>query len=62
MEKTATVTVRFEERKGAERFATDWARLTKKGHTIGAGLENVDVVLHNVTTQELNWITRQIEN
>jgi len=58
--RTATVTLNFEKRQGAERFAIDWERLTKKGHTIGSGIKDVEVVIHNVTMQELNWIKKQI--
>ncbi len=54
--KTATVTVRFEERKAAEGFATQWSRLTKRGHTIGSGWIDVDVTIWGVTPDELDWI------
>ena len=53
---TATVTLRFETRQQAETFAMLWARITKKGHIVGSGIENVEVILHNVTSEELAWI------
>jgi len=54
--RTATVTVRFETRDEAETFATLWARFSKRGHIVGAGLENVDVMIHDVTPSELEWV------
>jgi hypothetical protein len=58
--KTATVTVRFEERQEAEVFATLWARFSKKGHTVGSGLENVDVTVSDVEPTELDWIKEYV--
>ena len=54
--KTATVTVRFEERQEAEVFATLWARFSKKGHTVSSGTQDVDVIVSGVTPCELDWI------
>ena len=53
---TATVTLKFETRQHAERFTMLWARITKKGHIVGSGTENVEVILRNVTSDELAWI------
>lgn len=58
--KTAKVTVRFEERHDAEVFATLWARFSKKGHTVGVGIENVDVIVSDVEPNELDWIKEYI--
>ena len=53
---TATVTLKFETRQEAERFTMLWTRITKKGHIVGSGTENVMVILQNVTSEELAWI------
>jgi hypothetical protein len=53
---TATVILRFETRQHAERFTMLWSRITKKGHIVGSGDRNVEVILHNVTSEELGWI------
>ena len=58
--KTATVTLRFETRQQAEKFATLWSRKTKRGHIIGAGTKDVDVIFHDVTPDELSWIKELI--
>lgn len=60
--KTATVTIRFEERQNAELFATKWGRASKRGHIIGAGLKNVEVTLHDVTPTELDWVKQEIND
>ena len=60
--KTATVTVRFETRTSAETFATLWARFSKKGHIVGSGLDNVDVTVHKVDSNELEWIKDYIKD
>jgi hypothetical protein len=57
---TATVTLRFETRQEAETFSMLWSRITKKGHIVGSGTENFEVVLHNVTSEELGWINELI--
>ena len=56
----ATVTLKFETRQQAETFATLWARRTKRGHIVGSGMENVEVILHNVTPDELDWVKQLI--
>jgi hypothetical protein len=56
----ATVTLKFETREQAETFATIWLRKTKRGHIVGAGMENVEVMLHDVTPDELEWINQLI--
>ncbi len=56
----ATVTVKFETRQQAETFATLWARRTKRGHIVGSGTENVEVILHDVTPDELEWVKQLI--
>jgi hypothetical protein len=53
---TAKVTARFEERKAAEKFATQWSIFTKRGHAIGSGWTDVDVTVWDVTPDELDWI------
>jgi hypothetical protein len=54
--KTATVILKFETRQHAERFAMLWERITKKDYIVGYGTENVEVILHNVTSEQLGWI------
>ena len=56
----ATVTLKFETREQAETFATTWLRKTKRGHIVGSGMENVEVMLHDVTPDELEWIKQLI--
>ena len=60
--RTATVTLKFETRHQAEKFATLWARFTKRGHIVGAGIENVEVTLHDVTNSELEWVMQFVDN
>ena len=57
---TARVTLKFETRQEAERFAMLWARITKKSPIVGYGTENVEVLLHDVTSDELGWINELI--
>ena len=56
----ATVTLKFETREQAETFTTIWSRKTKRGHIVGSGMENVEVMLHDVTPDELEWINQLI--
>ena len=56
----ATVTLKFETRQQAETFATLWARRTKRGHIVGSGMENLEVTLHGVTPDELEWVKQLI--
>jgi hypothetical protein len=57
---TATVTLKFETRQQAEKFAAIWSRRTKRGHIVGSGIENVQLILHDVTPSELDWIKNSI--
>jgi hypothetical protein len=57
---TATVTLKFETRQHAERFAMLWSRITKKSHIVGSGIENAKVILQNVTSEQLGWINELI--
>jgi len=56
----ATVTLKFETREQAETFATIWSRKTKRGHIVGSGMENVELMLHDVAPDELEWIKQLI--
>ena len=56
----ATVTLKFETRQQAETFAGLWARRTKRGQLVGSGMENVQVILHDVTPDELEWVKQLI--
>lgn len=58
-EKTTTMskaTLKFSTRSIAERFTTDWSRYSKRGHIIGAGTENVEVIVFDLTDNDRNWI------
>ena len=56
----AKVILKFKTRQDAERFAMLWARITKKSPMVGFGTENVEVLLHDVTSDELGWINELI--
>ena len=60
MKNQATVTLKFETREQAETFATIWSRKTKRGHIVGSGMENVELMLHDVAPDELEWIKQLI--
>ena len=60
MKNQVTVTLKFETREQAETFATIWSRKTKRGHIIGSGMENVELMLHDVAPDELEWIKQLI--
>lgn len=51
-----TATLTFPKRTQAETFAKSWSRFSKRGHVIGAGLNDVVVSLQNVTEDEKQWI------
>ena len=57
--KTTTMnkaTLKFSTREVAERFATDWGRYSKRGHIVGAGTENVEVMVFDLTDNDRAWI------
>ena len=56
MEATLTFTNRIQ----AEQFAKAWSRKTLTGHTISAGIENVQVTVWNVTDELKEWIDSYI--
>ena len=60
MKNQVTVTLKFETREQAETFATIWSRKTKRGHIVGSGMENVELMLHDVAPDELEWIKQLI--
>ena len=55
-----TATIIFPTRRQAESFCSKWSRNTRRGHTIGAGLERVKVTLHNVTEGEKQLINHLV--
>jgi len=55
-------TLTFKTREQAEIFATKWARYTKEGHVIGAGTENVQVIVYDVDDDRKKFIDNYILN
>ena len=53
-------TLTFKKRIEAENFAKDWARFSKSGHTIGAGLENVKVSIYGINDDAKKWIDNYV--
>jgi len=49
-------TLTFTTRQQAEDFAKAWSRKTLTGHTVSAGMQNVQVTVWNVTDQLKEWI------
>ena len=49
-------TLTFANRELAEHFATAWSRYSKRGHIVGAGTENVEVIVHDVEESDKAWI------
>ena len=52
--------VSFEKRSEAERFAISWGRYSLSGHIVGAGEEDVEVTIFNVTEQQKKWVENYI--
>lgn len=55
-------TLTFENREDAEAFAKSWSRKSLTGHTITAGLKNVQVTVWNVTDELRQWIDDYVNN
>jgi hypothetical protein len=55
-----TAILKFPKRSQAEEFARDWSRYSKKGHTIGAGLENVEVSIYGFEEDGKKWIDNYV--
>ena len=49
-------TLTFPTRQQAEDFAKEWSRKTLTGHTISAGMKDVQVTVWDVTDLLKNWI------
>ena len=54
--KMSKATLTFSTRVVAEKFATDWSRYSRRGHIVGSGNDNVDVVVFDLTDNDKNWI------
>ena len=52
--------IEFEDRAGAELFAQQWGRFTKRGHSIDAGKTDVKVRIWDVTPEEKTWVEAYI--
>lgn len=61
-EKTSKATLTFPTISSAEKFATEWSRYSKQGHTIGSGTENVKVNIYNVSENDKKWIQDYLIN
>lgn len=55
-------TLTFPTRDQAEQFCKAWGRKTLTGHTITAGLHNVQVTVWNVTDQLKEWIDNYVNS
>lgn len=55
-------TLKFQQRFQAEKFAKLWGRYSKKGHSIGSGMTDVEVDIYNVTEKDKEWINKYIYN
>lgn len=53
-------TLTFPTRSMAQQFCTDWSRKSLTGHDMGAGNENVQVKVYNVTEELQVWIGQWI--
>ena len=55
-------TLTFPERAQAIQFARAWSRYSKTGHTIGAGMQNVQVTVCNVQEYDKEWIDAYVKS
>lgn len=55
-------TLKFPTRIQAETFVTNWGRYSKRGHTMGAGLLNVDVKVFDLSDKDIEWINNYVAN
>ena len=55
-------TLKFPTRLQAKTFAANWGRYSKRGHTMGAGLVNVEVKVFNLSDKDIDWINDYISN
>lgn len=62
VETTKRAVLKFKNLQDAEKFAKEWTRETKKGHTIGAGKENVPVFIYDVTAKEKEFIDNYVKS
>ena len=53
-------TLIFPNRQDAEDFCIQWSRYSKRGHTIGPGVENVEVTVYDLTGEDKDWIDNYI--
>lgn len=58
---TEQATLKFGLREQAKDFCTAWTFFSKRGHLLGAGKENVTVILFDVTEKEKQWIDSYCE-
>ena len=53
-------TLTFQDREQAKKFASDWAFYSKTGYVLGAGTENVNVTVYDVTDEHKEWIDNYV--
>jgi len=53
-------TLTFPTREQAQEFAKQWGRKSLMGHTMTAGLHNVQVTVWNVTDELKQWIDEYV--
>lgn len=58
---TEQANLKFGLRQQAQDFSRAWAFYSKRGHIMGSGLENVTVLIFDVTEQDKIWIDQYIE-
>lgn len=53
---TMKATLTFPKREQAEGFAIAYQRHTKRGHIVGAGSANVEVIVFDLSDEDKEWI------
>jgi len=46
----------FKNRQDAKDFCIHWSRYSKRGYIFGAGTENVEITVFDVTEEDQTWI------
>lgn len=49
-------TIKFPTKQQADIFATEWSRYSKTGHIVGAGTEDVEVTIFDLTEEDKKWV------
>ena len=56
-----TATLKFATRELAETFCKAWSRYSLRGHSLGSGLTDVSVKVHDVSESDERWINEWVK-